>query len=62
MPRKIAYPCKETPMSLNPEELHVESFETVEPAAALYPIIAPTTDPTAQTRCFVCPPFSANCW
>ena len=56
-------------MKLNPEELDVTSFDTTgaEPgadAAAAYPIIAPTTDPTAATRCFICPPitYDARCY
>jgi hypothetical protein len=46
---------------LNPEDLAVDSFETVDATAALSPIL-PTTDPTAQTRCFVCPVYTENCY
>ena len=55
-------------MKLNPEELNVTSFDTTpqavpgsDAAAVLQPII-PTTDPTAATRCFICPPISYDCW
>lgn len=46
-----------TPLSLS--NLEVTSFET-NPSFSLssqYPI----TDPTAETYCFVCDPFTANC-
>jgi hypothetical protein len=53
-------------MKLNPEELDVTSFDTTPSAVpgtdtAIQPI-APTTDPTAATRCFICPPLSSDCW
>ena len=45
---------------LNPEDLAVSSFSTAEPEA----LIAPTTwnDPTAATRCFICPPITYDCY
>lgn len=51
-------------MKLNPEELNVSSFDTSAEAlgsdtAAVYgPII--TRDPTAATRCFICPAETQN--
>ena len=42
-------------INLDPADLQVSSFETEAAAAALSPIL-PTTDPTAATRCFYCPP------
>jgi hypothetical protein len=52
-------------MKLNPEELNVSSFDTSAEAldadAAVYgPII--TRDPTAATRCFICPAETYNCY
>lgn len=45
---------------LNPEELSVSSFETTAdespPAQKYTPTIDTSTDPTAQTFCFWCPP------
>jgi len=38
---------------LNPADLAVDSFEPM-PALSSTPL--PTTDPTAATRCFYCPP------
>lgn len=52
-------------MTLNPEDLNVTSFDTTPEAAVgtdTAAIIAPTTDPTAATRCFICPPISYDCW
>lgn len=48
-------------MKLNPEELDVTSFDTTDSGlAATQPIIA--TDPTAATRCFICPMETYNCY
>lgn len=47
-------------MKLNPEELTVSTFETSGTSPDV--IIAPTTDPTAQTNCYWCPPQSADCY
>lgn len=56
-------------MKLNPEDLDVLSFDTTAGAApdtdaAL--VVAPITtinDPTAATRCFICPPRTLdNCF
>ena len=52
-------------MTLNPEDLNVTSFDTTPealPGSDTAIIIAPTTDPTAATRCFICPPISHDCW
>lgn len=51
----------QNPIILNVADLEVSSFETS--ADSLSPIL-PTTDPTAATRCFYCPPatFDANCY
>ncbi|HEX6368693.1 MAG TPA: hypothetical protein VF006_07170 [Longimicrobium sp.] len=55
-------------MKLNPEELDVTSFDTTPSAApggdaaAVIQPIAPTTDPTAATRCFICPPLTSDCY
>jgi hypothetical protein len=38
--------------TLNPADLVVSTFETAT-ASTLSPL--PTTDPTAETRCFYCP-------
>ena len=48
-------------MKLNPEDLVVSSFDT---SASVYePILLPTTDPTAETRCYYCPPATMDgCW
>ena len=47
-------------MKLNPEELDVTSFDT-SAEAAISPIL--TADPTAATRCFICPAETYNnCW
>lgn len=52
---------------LNPEALEVSSFATspeFDVAAAVKTIddlVATTTDPTAMTRCFICPPRTADC-
>lgn len=45
-------------MKLNPEELDVTSFDTTVDAAGgtLQPLII--NDPTAATRCFICPPIT----
>lgn len=47
---------KNQPYPLDVADLSVDSFET----AALAPLspILPTTNPTAATRCFYCPPAS----
>lgn len=51
-------------MTLNPEDLNVTSFDTTPEAlpGSDVPVIAPTTNPTAATRCFICPPISYDCW
>ncbi|HEX6040177.1 hypothetical protein [Longimicrobium sp.] len=47
--------------TLNLEDLAVTSFDTT--SAYVSPdIIAPTTDPTAATRCFICPPRTLDCY
>ncbi|HET7464434.1 MAG TPA: hypothetical protein VFJ82_24455 [Longimicrobium sp.] len=42
---------------LDPADLNVTSFDTVPSTTAhlLYQPQLPTTDPTAETRCFYCP-------
>ena len=52
-------------MKLDPEELNVTSFDTTPlaaPGSDTAAIIAPTTDPTAATRCFICPPITSDCY
>ena len=49
-------------MKLNPEELEVSSFDTSSDIAAVFQPILPTTDPTAATRCFICPMETYNCY
>ncbi len=55
-------------MKLNPEDLDVSSFDTTAAAtpgsdtAAVIQPIYPTTDPTAATRCFICPPRTLDCY
>lgn len=56
-------------MKLNPEELDVTSFDTTADAQAEYadivlqPGLTTINDPTAATRCFICPPRTYdNCW
>lgn len=49
-------------MKLNPEDLNVVSFDTTVDAApgdALQPILT-INDPTAATRCFICPPITRD--
>jgi hypothetical protein len=55
-------------MKLNPEDLDVVSFDTTVDAggdtdtsrvAALQPILI-INDPTAATRCFICPPITRD--
>lgn len=43
-----------TPTPLNVSDLVVDSFDTTS-SLAISPQL-PTTDPTAATRCFYCPP------
>ncbi|HET7233627.1 MAG TPA: hypothetical protein VFJ16_26700 [Longimicrobium sp.] len=51
------------PIPLDPSELVVTSFETEATAAALSPITVLTiNDPTAATRCFICPAITYNCF
>ncbi|WP_420127780.1 hypothetical protein [Longimicrobium sp.] len=52
-------------MKLNPEDLDVLSFDTTAEAVSgaepsrLEPVtIATINDPTAATRCFICPPIT----
>jgi hypothetical protein len=50
---------------LNPEELVVSSFETTPDAgdtAIRLPTIDTSTDPTAQTFCYWCPPATFDCY
>jgi hypothetical protein len=56
-------------MKLNPEDLDVVSFDTTAEAVGTDPsreVLQPITtinDPTAATRCFICPPRTYdNCW
>lgn len=51
---------------LNPDDLAVSSFETAAPgdeALQPAPTLPYTTDPTAATWCFICPPITrdGNC-
>lgn len=52
-------------MKLNPDDLVVTSFETadlaVEESLALATATCPLF-PTPATRCFVCPPATADCF
>jgi hypothetical protein len=55
-------------MKLNPEDLDVLSFDTTaadapgtDTAAVIQPITT-INDPTAATRCFICPPATRDCW
>jgi hypothetical protein len=52
---------KNQPFPLDVADLAVDSFETAD-LNSISPIL-PTTDPTAATRCFYCPPasFDARC-
>jgi hypothetical protein len=49
-------------MKLNPEDLNVVSFDTTVDAVGdsdtAQLAIAPINDPTAATRCFICPPIT----
>jgi hypothetical protein len=51
-------------MKLNPEDLDISSFDTTAEALpgsdAVFRPILPTTDPTAATRCFICPAETYN--
>jgi hypothetical protein len=56
-------------VKLNPEDLDVLSFDTTSAAQAgtdtlgavrIAPITT-TNDPTAATRCFICPPITYDC-
>jgi hypothetical protein len=52
-------------MKLNPEELSVSSFDTspeAAPGSDTAAVIATINDPTAATRCFICPPRTLDCW
>lgn len=54
-------------MKLNPEELDVTSFDTIAPAegdadTSRQAVIITINDPTAATRCFICPPATYDCW
>jgi hypothetical protein len=52
-------------MKLNPEELNVTSFDTsplAAPGSDTAAIIVTTNDPTAATRCFICPQETYNCY
>jgi hypothetical protein len=51
-------------MKLNPDELVVASFDTTDPAAEAALALATYTCPlfpTPATRCFICPPATADC-
>jgi hypothetical protein len=48
-------------MKLNPEELDVTSFDIGAEADYLSPIRT-INDPTAATRCFICPPATSDCY
>lgn len=54
-------------MKLNPEELVVSSFDTSDlaaPGGDAGVVFRPITinDPTAATRCFICPQETYNCY
>ena len=54
-------------MKLNPEDLNVLSFDTTAAGGGDTDtsrlVIAPINDPTAATRCFICPPITYDrCW
>lgn len=46
---------------LNIDALEITSFETTSIDYASPEILRPITDPTAATRCFICPPITADC-
>jgi hypothetical protein len=47
------------PIPLNLSDLEITSFDT-SPSFSLSPQL-PTTDPTAETRCYYCPPQTLDC-
>jgi hypothetical protein len=47
-------------MKLNPEELVVDTFDTS--TEGNYEVLRPITDPTPDSRCFVCPVYSEDCY
>lgn len=49
------------PIPLNLSDLQVTSFDTTAASFSLSQQL-PTTDPTAETRCFYCPPPSLDCY
>jgi len=51
-----------SPLNLNPADLVVTSFEPEAALSSISPKL-PTTDPTAATFCYYCPPasFDAAC-
>lgn len=55
-------------MKLNLDDLDVTSFEVTVQSSQSYQYVigakepALTTDPTAATRCFYCPPATADCY
>lgn len=48
-------------MTLKPEELHVESFETTATGDELSPSIVNPNDPTPATHCYWCPQETIGC-
>jgi hypothetical protein len=48
------------PFPLNVADLTVDSFETAS-LGSISPQL-PTSEPTAETRCFYCPPATMDCY
>lgn len=49
------------PIPLNVADLTVDSFATAAALGSISPQL-PTSDPTAETRCFYCPPATMDCY